>query len=117
MSIRDVEPATVDSVPPKWLKHYDPDVPAHLDYPHIPIYRLLDDTAARYPRKACARFFGKPFAYRQIRELSDRCAAGFRRLGIRKGDRIALLRPNAPQYLIAYYGALKVGAVVVPLNP
>jgi long-chain acyl-CoA synthetase len=100
-----------------WLQFYDPDVPAHLDYPHIPIYRLLDDTAARLPDRTCAVFFGRRFTYKHIREASDRFAAGIRNLGVRKGMRLGLLLPNSPQFLIAYYGALKAGAVVVPLNP
>ena len=102
---------------PRWLQHYDPDVPAHLDYPQIPLYRLLDDTAARYPGKTCAVFFGRRFTYQQIREASDRFAAGIRDLGVRKGMRVGLLLPNSPQFIIAYYGLLKAGAVIVPLNP
>ena len=100
-----------------WLKHYDPQVSYHIDYPHIPLYCLLDESAARYPERPCTNFLGKPFSYRQIKELSDRFAAGIRNLGVRKGDRVVLLLPNSPQFLIAYYGLLKAGAVVVPLNP
>jgi long-chain acyl-CoA synthetase len=100
-----------------WLKHYDPGVPSHITYPRIPLYRLLDETAAQYPNRPCTNFFGKRLAYRQIKELSDRFAASVRNLGIRKGDRVVLLLPNSPQFLIAYYGLLKAGAVIVPLNP
>jgi len=109
--------SSADSGSRRWLKYYDPNVPASLTYPRIPIYRLLDDTAAKYPERICARFFGRGFTYRQIQQLSDQCAAGIRHLGVRKGDRVGLLLPNAPQYLIAYYGLLKAGAVIVPLNP
>ncbi len=101
----------------RWLRHYDPQVPAHLDYPHIPIFSLLEDSAAQHPDKSCAIFYGKHYTYRQINTLADRFAAGIRQLGIRKGSRVALLLPNCPQYLIAYYGLLKAGAVIVPLNP
>src|SRR5579859_1119310 len=103
--------------PMPWLKFYDRDMPAHLDYPRIPLYRLLDDTAACYPDKTCAVFYGKRLAYRQIQEATNCFAASLCELGIRKGARVALLLPNSPQFIIAYYGALKAGAVVVPLNP
>ncbi len=87
---------------PVWLKHYDERVPPHLEYPRIPIYQLLDETAARHPERLCANFFGKRFSYRQIKDGSDRVAANLRRLGIRKGDRIVLLLPNSPQFIISY---------------
>ena len=100
-----------------WFKHYDSQVPVHLSYPHLPLYSLLDESAARQPANPCSNFFGKRLTYKQIKDLSDLFAASIGSLGIRKGDRVILLLPNSPQFLIAYYGLLKVGAVVVPLNP
>jgi len=100
-----------------WFKHYDPEVPLHLTYPRIPLHSLLDQTAAKNPTSPCTNFFGKQLTYQQVRELSDRFAASICRLDLRKGDRVVLLLPNSPQFLITYYGLLKAGAVVVPLNP
>jgi len=100
-----------------WLKHYDPQVRPHLTYPRIPLYRILDETAAKHPTDSCTNFFGKQLTYHQIKQLSDRFAASIRRMGIRKGDRVVLLLPNSPQFIIAYFGLLKASAVVVPLNP
>jgi long-chain acyl-CoA synthetase len=100
-----------------WFKYYDPQVPLHLTYPHIPLYCLLDETAAKNSTSPCTNFFGRRLTYQQIKELSDRFAASISSLGIRKGDRVVLLLPNSPQFLIAYYGLLKAGAVIVPLNP
>ena len=100
-----------------WLKHYDVGVPPGIDYPRIPLYRLLDDSAARHPDRPCTSFFGARLPYRRVKEYSDRLAASVRRLGIRKGDRVALLLPNSPQFIIAYYGLLKAGAVIVSMNP
>ncbi len=100
-----------------WLKYYDPQVPPHLTYPRIPLYSLLDETAVKYPTSTCTNFFGKRLTYREIKELSDRFAASIRRMGIRKGDRVVMLLPNSPQFIIAYYGLLKAGTVIVPLNP
>ncbi len=100
-----------------WLAHYDRNVPPQLSYPGIPLYRLLDDTTAKSPAAPCTSFFGKRMTYHQMRQASDRFAAGLQGLGVKKGDRVALLLPNSPQFIIAYYGVLKAGAVVVPLNP
>ena len=100
-----------------WLAHYDAEVAPRLEYPRIPIHRLLEDTAARQPGSPCVNFFGRSFSYGAIRDLASRVAAGARRLGVRKGDRVALLLPNSPQFLAAYYGFLSAGAVIVPLNP
>ena len=108
-----------------WLKHYDAGVPRALTYPRIPLQQLLTDTAARHPR-AVATIFGAVVAgrlveasltYAELDRLADRFAAGLQSLGVRKGDRVALLLPNCPQFVIAFYGALRAGAVVVPCNP
>jgi long-chain acyl-CoA synthetase len=78
---------------------------------------LLDDTAAKSPAAQCTSFFGKRMTYGNLRDASNRFAAGLQGLGVQPGDRVALLLPNSPQFIIAYYGILKAGAVVVPLNP
>ena len=100
-----------------WLAHYDAGVPQHLDYPAIPLYRLLDDSAAQQPAHTCTIFFGKRMSYGAVKEASDRLAASLQGLGVQPGDRVALLLPNSPQFIIAYYAILKAGAVVVALNP
>jgi long-chain acyl-CoA synthetase len=101
----------------EWFKHYDPEVPQHLVYPSIPLYYLLDETAGKTPDSPCTNFFNKRLTYQQIKERSDHLAANLLSLGIRKGDRVILLLPNSPQFIIAYYGLLKAGTVIVPLNP
>lgn len=103
--------------PRPWLAHYDAEVAHSLDYPRIPIHRLLADTAARNPEHPCVSFFGRRLTYGEIKALADRVAAGARALGVRRGDRVALLLPNSPQFLAVYYGFLSAGAVIVPLNP
>src|SRR5713101_2805350 len=108
-----------------WLKHYDAGVPHALTYPSLPLQQLLTDTAARHPH-AVATIFGAVVAgrlveasltYAELDRRADRFAAGLQSLGVRKGDRVALLLPNCPQFVIAFYGALRAGAVVVPCNP
>lgn len=100
-----------------WHRHYDAGVPAQLVYPRAPLYRLLDDAAARAPRRPATNFFGKTLSYAALKDQSDRLADALRGLGVAVGDRVALLLPNSPPFVIAYYGVLKAGAVVVALNP
>ena len=108
-----------------WFTSYDPGVPHTLDYPAIPLHHFLKVTAARHP-SAVATIFGAVVAHRlleasltyaELDRLADRFAAGLQALGVRKGDRVGLLLPNCPQFVIAFYGALRAGAVVVPCNP
>ncbi|HYK98582.1 MAG TPA: long-chain fatty acid--CoA ligase [Candidatus Acidoferrales bacterium] len=108
-----------------WLAHYDPGVPRTLAYPRAPLQQFLTDTAARHPH-ATATIFGAvvghrliegSLTYAELDRLAHRFAAGLQSLGVRRGDRVALVLPNCPQFVIAFYGALRAGAVVVPCNP
>ena len=109
----------------QWEASYDPGVPRHLAYPRIPLHALLERTAREHP-DAVATIFGgaalgrcldSAVSYREIDALADRFAAGLQRLGVVKGDRVALVLPNCPQFVYCFYGALKAGAIVVPTNP
>lgn len=100
-----------------WLKHYDSGVPYTITYPSQPLFRFLDTAARRYPRNRALVFYDHALSYRDLNRTVDRFANALLGLGIRKGDRVALLLPNSPQMVIAYYGALKAGAVAVSLNP
>jgi len=104
---------------------YDPGVPRRLVYPDVPLHALLERRAQESPAAVATVFGGAvgrrcvdaPLTYRQLDALADRFAAGLQRLGIRKGDRVALVLPNCPQFVYCFFGALKAGAVVVPTNP
>ena len=104
---------------------YDPGVPRHLEYPAIPLHGLLEATARESPDLVATIFGGAvagrcvdaKLTYRDLDRLADRFAAGLQRLGISKGDRVALVLPNCPQFVYCFFGALKAGAVVVPTNP
>ncbi len=108
-----------------WFKFYDKSVPMSLmPYPEKPLYAFLEESAARHPDKIAIHFkpshqgFAKSaLTYRQLNGLSDRMAAALAGLGVKKGDRVAIFMPNIPQFIIAYYGILKAGAVVVASNP
>jgi long-chain acyl-CoA synthetase len=100
-----------------WFKHYDPGVPRHIDYPDVPLHFFLEDAARKYPDRPCAIFKGAAITYRQMDELTDGLAGGLAALGIGKGDPVGIFMPNVPQFVLAYYGILKAGGVVVATNP
>ena len=100
-----------------WLAHYEPGVLPTLDCPALPLHGLLEQTAARYPDRVATIFFGAKLTYRDLDEAANRFAHALLNLGLGRGDRVALMLPNCPQFLIAFYGALKAGAVVTAMNP
>lgn len=100
-----------------WVRHYEQGVLAHLDIPDQPLTWLLDTTTSRFPGHTALIYFGTKLTYAQLSSQASRFAAELQRLGIKKGDRVAIALPNIPQYPIAFYGALKASAVVVPTNP
>jgi long-chain acyl-CoA synthetase len=111
-----------------WLKEYDSGVPATIDYPNVPLHQFLLDTAAKYPDGTAVVFGGvveplgnalmdAPMSYARLLELTLRFAAALQKVGVQKGDRVAVHLPNCPQFLIAYYATLMVGGIVVPCNP
>ena len=100
-----------------WHQHYDPSVPYHIDYPPIPVHQFLNNTAAKYPDNTALIFFDHKLTYRQLNALVDKFAAGLQRLGVQKGDRVAVYMANCPQSVMAYYAILRAGGIVVPCNP
>jgi len=113
-TIRDVDEKEINRI---WLKFYDEGVRPNIDYPEVPLYKLLEETASKYPDKVALIFFGKKITYRQVDEMSDRVASFLYKLGVRKGSRVIVDLPNTPHYVAAYYGILKTGATVVQCNP
>ena len=89
----------------------------HLDYPDKAVWQLLDESARRFPHRPALRFYGRQTTYRELEDLVERFARGLSAQGLRPGDRVAVVLPNAPQMVIAYYGTLRAGGVVVPTNP
>jgi long-chain acyl-CoA synthetase len=100
-----------------WLGHYEPGVPPTLNYPAIPLHGLLEQTAERFPERAATIFFGARLSYRALNQAANRFAHALLNLGLKQGDRVALMLPNCPQFLVTFYGALKAGAVVTAVNP
>ncbi len=100
-----------------WLKHYDPGVPVSIDYPKVPLFSLLEEFAKKYPDRACTIFKGAVITYREMSAITDHIAAALVDMGVQKGDRVGIFMPNTPQFVMAYYGILKAGGVVVATNP
>jgi long-chain acyl-CoA synthetase len=101
-----------------WLSHYDPGVPATLaPYPDRTLVDDLADAARECPNDPALLFKGATVSFGQLDRLSDAFAAALAALGVARADRVALLLPNCPQFVIAQYAAWKIGAIVAPLNP
>jgi long-chain acyl-CoA synthetase len=100
-----------------WITKYDPGVPADVDIPDEPLHLGLARAARRTPERAAIRFYGRAISYRELDESANRFANALIDLGVAPGDRVALLMPNCPQMVLAYYGGLRAGAVLVPTSP
>ena len=100
-----------------WLAHYDKGVPQTIEYPKVPLFHFLEEAARKYPDRACTIFKGAVISYREINKMSDSMAAALVEMGVKKGDRVGIFMPNLPQFVVAYFGILKAGGVVVAVNP
>jgi long-chain acyl-CoA synthetase len=101
----------------KNFKYWPKGRPKSLKYPEIPVYQFLNSTATRYPDTVAMRFGGMEITYKEFLDLSHKCAHALKARGVKKGDRVAIHLPNCPQFAIAYYGLLKLGAIFVPCSP
>jgi len=100
-----------------WLQHYDYWVRPHLSYPGRPLADILSITAVERPDKTATQFLGAQLTYLELKRRSDALSAALAELGIVKGDRVGIMLPNCPQYIIAAFAVLRLGAVVVNINP
>jgi long-chain acyl-CoA synthetase len=100
-----------------WLDSYPPGVPEHVDVPAGNLARLLADAARDFPSAPALHFQGRTVSYAQLAEQAWRFAGALAGLGVGKGTRVGLVLPNCPQAVIAFFGTLRLGAVVVQNNP
>ena len=109
-----------------WQAHYEVIVPASLEYPAIPLSSILDNSAQKYPERSALHLvlrylgpacLGARLNYRELLDQVNRFSAALHALGVRQGDRVALCLPNVPQFVIAFFGASRLGAIVVNTNP
>ena len=100
-----------------WFKSYDPGLPHTLQpYPQQTLLDIVHETVVQRPEHIALIFKGKRMTYNELERLSDAFAAALVELGVKKGDRVALLLPNSPQTVIAQLGAWKAGAIACPIN-
>jgi long-chain acyl-CoA synthetase len=100
-----------------WHRFYDEGVPFEVDPPKDPLPVHLEKTARDFPQVTATEFVGARLTYQQLAAQVSRFAASLSRLGVKPGDRVAIMLPNCPQTIIAYYAVLSIGAVVVMTNP
>jgi len=100
-----------------WLRHYDYWVPPNLTYPQRPLTEILDTSAIDVADRPATAFLGAELTFREIKARSDAFAVALAELGVAKGDRVGILLPNCPQYIVAAFALLRLGAVVVNVNP
>ncbi|MBI4899086.1 MAG: AMP-binding protein [Actinobacteria bacterium] len=100
-----------------WVKHYQPGVPAEIELPTESLVALLERSVHEAADSVATEFFGRTTTYAELGDQISRAAEGLRRLGVQKGDRVAIVLPNSPQHVVAFYAVLRLGAVVVEHNP
>ncbi|PYR12830.1 MAG: long-chain fatty acid--CoA ligase [Acidobacteria bacterium] len=100
-----------------WQKHYDYWVRSNLSYPGRPLADILSITAVERPDRPATQFLGAQLTYLDLKRRADALAASLARIGIVKGDRVAVMLPNCPQYIFSAFAVLRLGAIVVNINP
>jgi long-chain acyl-CoA synthetase len=104
--------------PPRpWIASYAEGVPEDLAPVTGSLVDIVDASARDYPDAAALQFFGRETSYRSLHEQIERAAAGLRELGVKAGDPVAIVLPNCPQHIVAFYAILRLGAVVIEHNP
>lgn len=100
-----------------WLKSYEPGVPHSIEYPEISLYEMFQETVKQYSDLPALSFMGHEITYAGLQSQVEKLAAALEGLGVKKGDRVAIHLPNCPQFPIAFYAALSLGAIAIPCNP
>lgn len=100
-----------------WQDKYPEEVNWDAVIPVKPVQAILEDAVERFESKPCLDFMGKIYSYRDVGRMANQAAAGFQRLGVKKGVKVGLFLPNCPQFVAAYFGIIKAGGVVVNFSP
>ncbi|MFX0168411.1 MAG: long-chain fatty acid--CoA ligase [Candidatus Hodarchaeota archaeon] len=100
-----------------WLKFYEPGVPENVEIPEIPLFSLLENAAKDFPDNTACIFLGQEKTYKQINEEADKLANALHKLGVKQGDVVGIMLGNMPQFLTAFFGALKAGVILTLINP
>lgn len=101
----------------RWHKYYPKEIQRSIQYLEKPLHFFLEESAEKYGAENAVHFMGKELSYQKLFTQAKRIANYFQQLGLKKGDRVAIMLPNCPQAVIGYYGALMAGGIVVQTNP
>ncbi|MFW9988315.1 MAG: AMP-binding protein, partial [Candidatus Odinarchaeota archaeon] len=99
-----------------WINHYDKGLPASINYPEMNIYEFLDNSAKEFGDRTAIWFIKEKISYEKLKDFTDRLATALVNIGVKKGDLIAIMMPNFPQFIISYYGILKAGGIITSLS-
>jgi long-chain acyl-CoA synthetase len=100
-----------------WLKQYDFWVPEHINFPRQPIYQMVNLAALHFADRPATVFLDSQLTFSEIKTQVDKLATALSRVGISKGDRVGIMLPNCPQYLISFFAIVRLGAIVANVNP
>ena len=105
------------TTPRPWLASYAEGVPHDVDAAEGSLYDLIRASVEQYPDNVALEFFERTTTYAELGAEIERVAEGLRLLGVQKGDTVALVLPNCPQHIVAFYAVLRLGAIVIEHNP
>ena len=100
-----------------WHSSYPADTPVRVDYREVRVERLLESSAVAYPDRLAIRYFNTEWTFLELFDRVRQAAGGFRQLGIEAGDRVMLVLPNTPEYVVSWFALQMIGAEVLPINP
>lgn len=100
-----------------WLRSYFKDTPHTIPIPRQPLHRFLESAAHWKPKRTATVFYGKTLTYRELDDRANQFARALREMNVQAGDKVMIVLPNTPQFIIAFYGTLKAGGIVVLSNP
>ncbi len=100
-----------------WFRSWPKNVPKSIKYPKVPLNGFLEKTAKEHPEKTAIAYFKRNITYRELDSLANQFAGALATLGVKKGGKVAIFLPNIPQFVIAYYGVLKAGAILTAISP
>ena len=100
-----------------WLQKYPDGIAAQMNFPERSVVEAFDEATENWGNKTALIFYGTRISFSELRAQVDRFANALHHLGVKKGDRVAIHLLNSPQFIIAYFGVIKIGAVVTPISP
>jgi long-chain acyl-CoA synthetase len=106
-----------DEIKEYWMENWPEEVPRSIDYPEISLGQFLKETVEEYPDSQAIYFEGWRCTYKELDEMVDQLATALSKMGIKKGDVVAIDLPNCPQFIIAFYAICRIGAVANPIIP